>query len=432
MLLIYTHKITPRFTYVMRHVFVKILGIDVSFTSKIEDFIKHSGAKITYSKQPLQNEFFIRSNDLLFEQGISSDLEINVGDWDGTPCFFATGERSNIPFDVFAASFYLISRYEEYLPHVKDDHGRYPYVESLAYRTNFLEQPVVDIWMYKVLQALVAHFPDLQHKKQKFEYTSIIDVTISHCYAYRGLVRSIGALFLDVVRFRIKRVFKRVSVWINPKNDPYDNFDHLVELHQKNAINSMYFFQFANYSTFDKNISTSNNKFRYLIKSVADYSVVSLSASYNSFSNLEVLKEEKRKLAAVINRPIKYVRFRYNRIDVPTTYRDLVDAGFREDFTMGYTHQIGFRAGTCTPFFFYDIHLESQQPIRVHPFAVHNYALSHFKNKNEILEKMTSLYNDIKQVNGSFVTIFSNELLGVKHKIDWMDVYETVIKKYNV
>ncbi len=77
MLLIYTHKITPRFSYVMRQVFTRILGIEVSYTTKVEDFIKHSGAKITYTKQPLQNEFFVRSNDLLFEQGIN-DIQINV------------------------------------------------------------------------------------------------------------------------------------------------------------------------------------------------------------------------------------------------------------------------------------------------------------------------------------------------------------------
>ena len=106
----------------MKHVFIRILGIDVSFTTTVEDFIKHSGPKITYSKTPLQNEFFIRSNSLLFEQGIS-DVDIIMNDWDGLPCFFEAGERSNIPFDIFSASFYLLSRYEEYLPHVKDELG---------------------------------------------------------------------------------------------------------------------------------------------------------------------------------------------------------------------------------------------------------------------------------------------------------------------
>ncbi|MGJ8734150.1 MAG: polysaccharide deacetylase family protein [Cellulophaga sp.] len=431
MLLIYTHKITPRFTYIMKHLFGKILGIEVTLTTKVEDFIKHSGAKITYSKQPLQNEFFIRNNDLLYQQGIS-DLEINISDWDGTPCFFATGERSNIPFDVFAASFYLISRYEEYLPHVKDAHGRYPVKESLAYKHKFLEKPVVDIWMYKLLAALLEQFPDLEHKRQTYKYTSVIDVTTSHCYAHRGLLRSAGGLLLDLVTLKFKRVFQRVSVWFNPKKDPYNNFDHLISLHKKNNVKSMFFFQFADYSTFDKNVSTSNNKFRYLIKSVADYSVVSLAASYNSFSNIEILKEEKRKLGAVVNRPIKYVRFRYNRVEIPTTYKELVDAEFSEDFTMGYTHCIGFRAGTCSPFSFYDIHLESQQPIKIHPFAVHNYALGSLKNEKQISIKLDSVYQELKKVNGKLITIFSNELLGKKQRINWMRVYENVIKKYNV
>ena len=106
----------------MKHIFTRILGIDVSFTTKVEDFIKHSGPKITYSKTPLQNEFFINSSPLLFEQGIN-DISIKIGDWDGLPCFFEANERSNIPYDIFAASFYLLSRYEEYMPHVKDDLG---------------------------------------------------------------------------------------------------------------------------------------------------------------------------------------------------------------------------------------------------------------------------------------------------------------------
>ncbi|HMB64920.1 MAG TPA: hypothetical protein VKN36_17705, partial [Eudoraea sp.] len=66
----------------MKHIFTRMLGIEISFTTKVEDFIKHSGPKITYTKQPLQNEFFIRSNDLLFEQGINH-LQINMGSWDG-------------------------------------------------------------------------------------------------------------------------------------------------------------------------------------------------------------------------------------------------------------------------------------------------------------------------------------------------------------
>ena len=90
MLLIYTHKITPRFTYTMKQICTRILGLEISFTTKVEDFIKHVGPKITYTKQPLQNEFFIRSNDLLFEQGVN-DFEIKMFEVGGRTLFLFDG-----------------------------------------------------------------------------------------------------------------------------------------------------------------------------------------------------------------------------------------------------------------------------------------------------------------------------------------------------
>ncbi len=50
--------------------------------------------------------------------------------------FFETS--GDFPFDIFAASFYLLSRYEEYLPHEKDMYGRYAHTNSLAFREHFL------------------------------------------------------------------------------------------------------------------------------------------------------------------------------------------------------------------------------------------------------------------------------------------------------
>ena len=415
----------------MRQIFTRILGIEVSYTTKVEDFIKHSGAKITYTKQPLQNEFFVRSNDLLFEQGIN-DIQINVADWEGTPCFFTASENSSIPYDIFSASFYLLSRYEEYLPHVKDVHGRFSPKDSLAFQNDFLRLPVVDIWANKLLDRLLERFPDLEIKRKSFRYTSIIDVSASHCYAHRGFTRSLAGFLLDLGNFRLRRLFKRVAVWFNPKNDPYNNFAFLIDIKKKYNLNCIFFFQFASYSTYDKNVSPNNNNFRFLIKSIADYCKVALATSYNSFNDAELLKKEKKNLEGVINRQVEYSRIRYNRVDVPQKYRDLVDAGFTDDFTMGYTHEIGFRAGTSFPFYLYDINMEVQQPIRVHSFAFHDYALHEDTSLSEILEKVKSLYQEARKVNGELISVFSNELLGTEHNIDWKATYETIISKYHV
>ncbi len=431
MLLIFTHKVTNRLTYTTKQIFEKILGVDIGFTTKVEDFIKHSGPKMTYSKQPLQNEFFIRSNDLLFEQGIN-DLEINVSDWDGVPCFFAAGEKSTLPFDVFSASFFLLSRYEEYLPHVKDSVGRFPVKESIAYQNKFLHLPVVDLWAHKLMAALQERFPELESKEKNYQFTSIINVTTSHAFAMRGISRTLGGFFIDIGNFKFRNVVKRFAVLLGIQKDPYDNFFELVEIHKKFPIKSMFFFQFAKHSAHDKNVSTNNNKFRFLIKSIADYSVVSLSTSFMSSSNNNVLREEKKQLGNLINRPINYSRLRYNRVNVPAAYRSLVETEFTDDFSMGYTHEIGFRAGTCTPFYFYDINTEIRQPIKIHPFAMHDYALTHFKTKEEVFAKLDEVYRVVKQVKGELIFVFSNELLGGEHNLDWMALYQSILKRYYV
>ncbi len=53
MLLVYTHKITPRLTYTFKHIFTRILNIQIIFTTKIEEFIAHDGLKFSYTKQAL-------------------------------------------------------------------------------------------------------------------------------------------------------------------------------------------------------------------------------------------------------------------------------------------------------------------------------------------------------------------------------------------
>ncbi|MEP2238487.1 MAG: polysaccharide deacetylase family protein [Maribacter sp.] len=415
----------------MRHIFVNILGIELDFTTKVEEFIKHAGPKITYTKQPLQNEFFIRSNELLFEQGIN-DIQLNIGDYEGTPCFFQAGERSTLPFDIFAASFFMLSRYEEYLPHVKDIHGRFSPKDSIAFQNGFLKKPVVDIWAFKLLDALKERFADLEYKNKTYDFISVIDVATSHCYANRGLMRGIIGMLMDLGTFKLKRVVERIAVGLNRQKDPYDNYNELIALHKKYAIKGNFFFQYADYSKYDKNVSTNSMKFKSLIKHVADYMPVSLAASYSSFSDLDLLKKEKANLEEVINRPVNNCKMRYNRVDVPQTYRNLIAAEFTNDFTMGYTFELGFRAGTCTPFQFYDIPLEVKQPIKVHPFAIHDISLSKIKKDQDLFRQVQLITNEVKEVNGTLIAMFSNEVLGNKEERDWMTVYSEIIKQQYV
>ena len=292
MLLVYTHKVTPRLTYTFKHFFTRILQIPIQFTTKVEEFVAHNGLKLTYAKQPLGNEFFIRSNGLLFEQGIN-DINVIMGKWDDVDCFFQSRQTATLPFDVFAATFYLITRYEEYLPHVKDKYERFPAEESLAFKANFLEKPLIDIWAYKFKLLLKEKFPSHQFIDRKFEYISTIDVDIAYCYKRKGVLRTIGGLLNDLSRFRLLDIWLRILVLLGFRRDPFDTFDLLLDFQKQYGIKTIFFFLVGHYTTYDKNISSGNTNYKSLIKSVADYADVGLHPSYFTMKNEGLMKKEK-------------------------------------------------------------------------------------------------------------------------------------------
>ncbi|WP_407281435.1 DUF7033 domain-containing protein [Tenacibaculum maritimum] len=303
MILIYTHKITPRVRYIFKHIFTRTLKISIDFTSKIETFVAHNGPKLSYTKVPLGKEFFIRSNALLFEQGVN-DLEINMGNWDTVPCFFSAGSKSVIPFDIFAASFYLITRYEEYLPHVKDKHGRFSAEKSIAYKYGFLEKPIIDIWAFKLLKALKERFPTYQYKERNFQFISTIDVDNAYAYRHKSFVRTIGGFLNDVGKLNLFNLWNRMAIVFRIKKDPFQTFDKLISLKKEYDVRTIFFFLIGDYTTFDTNVSSSKNNFQLLIKEMVDYARVGLHPSYFTMQDASMLKKEKERMERITNMPI--------------------------------------------------------------------------------------------------------------------------------
>ena len=407
MLLVYTHKITPRLNYIFKQVCTRILGIPVSFTTTVEEFIAHDSLKMSYSIQQLGNEFHIKSHSILFEQGLS-DIDLHIHVWEDTKCFFYNGDKSSLPFDIFAASFYMLSRYEEYLPHVKDEFGRFTAKDSIAFKYDFLQQPVVDIWAYKFKDTLQKRFPDYQFENRSYNILPVIDVPMAYYFKNKGLMRIIGGTLNDLFRFKLKQLYQRYLVLSSFKKDPYDTFNWVINKQKQVKNKFQVFFLIGDFSTYDKNVSTNKKEFVSLIKSVADYCKVGLKASYFALDNFDILKKEKSKIESIINTSLTASRNSFNKLNLPNCYRNLVNLEVKEDYSMGYVNEIGFRAGTCSPFLFYDLDYEVQTPLMIHSFHIMDYALLKTKSLLDKKETLEKLIAQVRNVDGIFITIFHN------------------------
>lgn len=424
MILVFTPKITSRITYVFKHIFTRILGVDVSFTNTIEQFLAFDGAKLSYGKQPLGNEFFIKSHGLLQEQGIES-VEISVKDFETTRCFFYTKDTGDFPFDIFAASFYLLSRYEEYLPHVKDSKGRFTAKHSIAYKHQFLKQPIVDVWAYHLKKRLLSHnksfiFPTIKQKS-----TVLIDASQPFQFQQKGMFRHLVASVKDLSKGNWKQVLLRLKVLLGGKKDPYNTFNKIISILKTSNATVCFFFLVGQPIHFEDGFQIHKNKFKLLLKYVGDYKKVGALFSHNALFDLKVLTAEKAHIESITNRPL-YASFNTQlQLNLPDTYRDLVSVEITNDYTMAYPNKVGFRAGTCTPFLFYDLDYEIITPLILHPVCMTSQALSYLK-KSTIFNEIESIKKEVSEVNGHFNVLFKNS--DITHK-QWGAVATQLLKK---
>ena len=124
-MLILVPKVTGRVMYIFDLMLGHLLGIEYDLTTNVEQFKAFDGPKLHYGLQRLDEEPFVKAVDLLFERHIHEQAFRTVAFEDTVAPYAVYGQGNLLPFDVFAASFFLVSRYEEYLSQVRDQYGRF-------------------------------------------------------------------------------------------------------------------------------------------------------------------------------------------------------------------------------------------------------------------------------------------------------------------
>lgn len=414
-ILVYIPEISNRARYIFNFIFHDILSIEPEFTTIPDEFCSYDGVKISYCDAPFGDEVFFRSSTLLFEKGINK----------------LNNEYGVLKNDCFAFAFFLISRYEEYLPHKRDLNDRYDVTESMAYKHNFLHKPIVNILADNVREEIGKKYPGLKFPPQHYKFIPTIDVDNAYAFREKGFVRTFGAYSRSLLKMNFGDISERTSVLIGKENDPYDVFDYLIKIQKKYNLKPIYFFLVADYGLNDKNVPHTSKKFQALIKLVSDYADVGVHPSYNSSENKEKLKSEISRLSSVLHRDIVKSRQHFLKIHLPDTYRNLIQLGITDDYTMGYASEQGFRAGTCTPFNFYDLINESETNLKIHPFCLMEATLKYYKNipSERAIDLMKPIIDEVKKVKGTLYTLWHNEFLSdTKEFKGWKKVFEELVE----
>jgi hypothetical protein len=429
MLLIYLTKTSSRIEYVFEFLFRHEWKIDYIFTSDKATFDNYQQEKFNYSSSRFGDEFFIKASPLLYENFITK-RDIIIHDKYETKVFFANDESCDLGFDIFSAIFYMVSRYEEYLPFTPDKYGRYKASDSLAFQNNFLQIPVVNIWIILFKNILLKKFPDLIIRSSAFKAIVTYDIDVAYQFKGRSFVRNLGSTIIDLVKLNFKNIFSRAKTFLKLQKDPWDVYDNLSKTIMQNNLQSIFFFLLADKSANDRNLNYKHPLMKKLINNIKTFSEIGIHPSFTTSSFPEKIIIEKDRLEKISNIEITKSRQHFLKFNLPETYNFLLAAGIAEDYSMAFPDKEGFRAGTCKPFYFYDLKNEKPTNLKIFPVTLMEATFIYYTklSPEKSLIKILNLLKEVKKIDGTFISIWHNDNLGnsVQNK-KWNSVHNKMI-----
>jgi hypothetical protein len=421
--LVYTPVISNRINYIFTHLIFRLLKLEFGITTNLNEFNSFQGPKICYTEGRIGNSLWIKPGGLLHEQGIC-EQSIQVSEYEGLKIFY-----------IFSASFLLISRYEEYLSFQTDKHERFEAVQSLAYLHGFLHEPLVDKWVLLLKKKLTEKYPELVIPDQTYIFQSSIDIDNPFAFKHKGVFRTIGALLRAFFRLDFNTLLGRLTALGGVTKDPYDTYEYIDEIEQKYNTKSIYFFLVGDYGRHDTNVPIRKIAYQNLIKGIHATHKTGIHPSYSSNKGTDILEKELKRFSRVTGERIIRSRQHYLQLKMPDTYCNLIQAGIREEYSMGYASAIGFRAGTCFPFKFYDLSEEKETNLLVFSFQIMDITLHNYLRlrSTQAMGYIAKIIDEVKAVKGYFIPLWHNESLSEYGMwTGWRKVFEDMFRYASV
>lgn len=387
---IFSPHITARLLYVLDFCFGE-KGKTYEVYTNAEEFKSLSQKDLNYSNQSFNALYSILPQGLLFESDIHSGKSIvKEGE-------FLKIDNVN---DELSLIFYFLSRYEEYGLARKDQHGRMRAEDNVLVQLKVHKSAIVDRMVKGLWEKLSL---DYSAVKQQFKLIPSFDIDVAWAYKNRKFIRSIGAFVKG------GKPIQRLGVLTGIKKDPYDTYTEMRKIAAK-TDQFLSFVLLGDWGPYDKNIHWQNLAYGSLIRGLNLEGEVGIHPSYGSHVEDAKVANELSRLAEITGHEINLSRQHFLKFEFPKTFSVLAKLGITDDYSLGFADEIGFRAGTSFPFFFFDLQKNERTKLCFHPFSYMDSALKDYLklDPNAAKVEIARLLEEVKFVGGEFIMIWHN------------------------
>ncbi len=332
--------------------------------------------------------------------------------------------------DIFASSFFMLTRWEEYVNKERDEHECFPEKETYAIKNKINLRPIVNEYIEMLWNFF--KFLGIQEKCKTREYKPIITHDIDCIARYDTLIKYMKACIGDIVLRKnplliFKTTFDYILITLGLRKDNFDTFDYLMDISERNNLKSHFYFIPGHKGENDVRYDIREKKVKSIIQNIKKRKhIIGIHGSYDSFNDGNILKKEVKR----INNDIIEGRQHYLRFNNPTTWQIWNDNNLKWDTTVGYNYDVGFRAGVCFEYSVFNILTRQTLNLKEIPLIVmENGAKLQVDNQKEFIELFVGISKTIKKYNGNFVLLWHNNNFNHSDWTKYASKYETIVSK---
>lgn len=404
---IYVDQISERLIYTLDFVFNE-RDLSYKLNNDYLSFQKSTSPKFVYSERHFDNLLQLMPASLLFDEAVFV-YSIDRSMFEAEECL-----SFNRVTDPLASIFYLLSRMEEYESPKEDHHGRFAAKFSLQHEYNWLDKAMCDRWAMAFLKFLSRELSiPLEINIGSIAIRPTFDIDNVYAYKWKQGIRKMLSIAKDRVNKSQNRLLERKQVLAGEMIDPYDTYRYIESISDRGYEINM-FWLLGDYAKYDKNISHKDIRHQKLICRMAEKTIVGIHPSYKSDSFQVQIKEEKERLEKILNEKIESTRQHFLKFKVRNTYSILNALGFKHEYSMGYSDQVGFRSGTARPHRWFNLNNNQVTELMIHPFVYMDGTLNeHLKlSIDESKVVIWKLHAEISRFGGELVCLWHNETIG--------------------
>lgn len=152
---------------------------------------------------------------------------------------------------------------------------------------------------------------------------------------------------------------------------------------------------------------------------------VGLHGSFHSYMRYDLLKREKEELEYVLGDRVVGIRQHNLNLKIPETWKIHESLGFEYDTTLGSNRYVGFRWGTCFPFYPIDYERNVRMKILEIPLIVEDIVLFRYSNPwNTLID----VINKVENVSGVLTMLWHHTVFNNLEYPGWANVYRRAIE----